>query len=294
MVNNIQIELEKLKIIDSECTKTIYPTTRDNNLIEVRQCQKSNVIFLSANDYQDDVKYAEKKFTNYWGGGIRNEALKKTYVDDKRRFDQFSELVRGKIYLDFGTGLGGVLDLFKPVAKEIYGIELQEEIRKHLEEDHGYTVFNSIDSIPPDLDFNVISLFHVFEHLSHPLDYLKKIRNKLTSDGKVIIEVPHANDALISLFKVEEFKKFTFWSEHLILHTRNSLEVYLKEAGFKDIVIKGYQRYPLANHLYWMLKGKPGGQIEMNYFQSHGLNTEYADLLNTIDKTDTLIAIAEK
>lgn len=100
------------------------------------------------------------------------------------------------------------------------------------------------------------------------------------------------NESLISLFKIEEFKKFTFWIEHLILHARSSLEVYFKEAGLKDIVIKGYQRYRLANHLYWMLKEKPGGQIEMNYFQSNGLNIVYADQLNIIDKTDTLIAIA--
>jgi hypothetical protein len=44
---------------------------------------------------------------------------------------------------------------------------------------------------------------------------------------------------LISLFELEKFKKRTFWSEHLILRTRSSLEVYLKTAGFRNIVISG-------------------------------------------------------
>ena len=30
------------------------------------------------------------------------------------------------------------------------------------------------------------------------------------------------------------FKKFTFWSEHLVLHTRQSLALVLREAGFEQ------------------------------------------------------------
>ena len=103
------------------------------------------------------------------GGGRREDALKKTYVDDKRRFDQFSELIMNKDYLDFGTGLGGVLDFFKPVAKSIYGIELQSEIKQYLRDQLNYKMFGSINEIPSDLKFDIVSLFHGFEHLSEPL-----------------------------------------------------------------------------------------------------------------------------
>jgi SAM-dependent methyltransferase len=154
-------------------------------------------------------------------------------------------------------------------------------------------MFGSIDEIPSDLRLDIVSLFHVFEHLSKPLEYLKKIKSTLKKSGKIIIEVPHANDALISLFDLKEFKDFTFWSEHLILHTRNSLELYLKAAGFTNIIISGFQRYPLANHLHWLSKKKSGGHVTMAYLQSQNLNSAYADILNSIDKTDTLIAIAE-
>ena len=118
--------------------------------------------------------------------------------------------------------------------------------------------------------------------------------NLLEENGKLIIEGPHANDALISLYELEEFKKFTFWSEHLILHTRNSLETYLKAAGFKNIVISCYQRYSLANHLYWLSKKKPGGQLKYNFLSNVDIDNAYSDALGNIDKTDTLIAIAEK
>jgi SAM-dependent methyltransferase len=175
----------------------------------------------------------------------------------------------------------------------VSGIELQKEIRDYLTTS-GHVMYGSLKQIPDNVNYDVISLFHVFEHLSTPLKYLNDIWNKLEEKGKIIIEVPHANDALLSLYDVHEFKNFTFWSEHLILHTRMSLEIYLKKAGFKNIVISGYQRYPLANHLYWLNKKKPGGHIEYNFLANENIDLEYQNVLNKIDKTDTLIAIAEK
>jgi len=56
---------------------------------------------------------------------------------------------------------------------------------------------------------------------------------------------------------LEKFKKFTFWSEHLVLHNRFSLAAFLDSANFKNTVISGFQRYNLANHLHWLKEKKP-------------------------------------
>ena len=66
------------------------------------------------------------------------------------------------------------------------------------------------------------------------------------------------------------------------------------KAGFQKIQIKGLQRYPLANHLYWLKNGKPGGHREWTFLRTDKLDTAYEELLDQIDKTDTLIAVAEK
>jgi hypothetical protein len=104
--------------------------------------------------------------------------------------------------------------------------------------------------------------------------------------------VPHAKDFLISFLDLDVFKSFTFWSEHLILHTRDSLKIFLESAGFSNICIKSYQRYPLANHLHWLAKGKPGGHIVWDYLRTAELDTAYANMLAKIDISDTLIAVA--
>lgn len=77
----------------------------------------------------------------------------------------------------------------------------------------------------------------------------------MTVEAKIIIEAPHAKETLIRLI---QFKDFTFRSKHLILHTRKSLFQYLKNSGFKNISVDGYQRYRLANYQNLLIKGKSG------------------------------------
>jgi len=89
-----------------------------------------------------------------------------------------------------------------------------------------------------------------------------------------------------------ERASFTFWSEHLILHTRDSLKIFLEEAGFANISIKGFQRYPLSNHFHWLAKAKPGGHVIWDHLRPPMLDLAYSDMLAQIDNTDTLIAYA--
>ena len=97
---------------------------------------------------------------------------------------------------------------------------------------------------------------------------------------------------LLQFNELKEFKDFTFWSEHLILHTFSSLKIVLQKAGFKKININYFQRYGFANHLGWFIKRKPGGHDYFKNYNSNNLNFNYIENLVKQKKTDTLIAIA--
>ena len=131
-----------------------------------------------------------------------------------------------------------------------------------------------------------------FEHLTDPIAMLQFIRERLVPGGLLFIEVPHARDFLISTLDCAAFKDFTFWSEHLILHTRQSLELFLSHAGFGRVVIEGFQRYPISNHLYWLARGRSGGHKKWESLNDNNLAEAYADTRARIDQTDTLIARA--
>ena len=63
------------------------------------------------------------------------------------------------------------------------------------------------------------------------------LKDKILPGGMILVEVPHAKDFLLSTLNNEDFKNFSLWSQHLILHTRESLHKMLDYAGFKKIQI---------------------------------------------------------
>ncbi|MBK9212399.1 MAG: class I SAM-dependent methyltransferase [Saprospiraceae bacterium] len=291
--NNIRKLLIDLEICTESSIKEYYPRVRDNDNISVLKCNKSGVIFLSDATHMNMEYYEQKNSFNYLVKGLERKHSKAVGAEDEeRRANQLKYLITNKKWLDVGTGGGGVLDLLSPYASETHAVEPQSDFRNELI-DLGYTMYRSIEDAE-DQYYDVISLFHVLEHFTTPIESLKSIRNKLSERGKIFIEIPHARDFLISFFELESFKAFTFWSEHIILHTRESVKAFLLEAGFNNIVVNNFQRYPLANHLHWLNKNKPGGHKEWPFLRSELMDLEYSNMLKGLDMTDTLLITATK
>ena len=140
---------------------------------------------------------------------------------------------------------------------------------------------------------DLITAFHVIEHLQDPRKILENLKKFLSLEGFIVVEVPSASDALLLLYECEAFQNFTYWSQHLYLFNAKTLETLVQQSGLKVISIQQYQRYPLSNHLYWLSKGKPGGHKFWSFLDSPLLQQAYADTLARIGRCDTLIAHLE-
>ena len=290
----LHLELCDLGIVCWPEVGSFHPRTRDCEDVGVLRCRHSGVIFLDSSSHVTRDTYAGKTGTSYWSASSRADALRGTREDDMRRADHIRPLVAGRRWLDVGCGLGGTLELLKDTTSAARAVEPQKEIRDALEA-VAIPTWPSLESAcASQQTFDVITLFHVFEHLTEPLKSLREIHSLLVPGGLVLIEVPHARDALIDLYCVEQFRAHTLWSEHLVLHTRDSLRRYLEEAGFTNCSVTGFQRYPWANHIGWLQDGKPGGHVRRPELRTPALDEAYASMLSGMDRTDTLIAIARK
>lgn len=273
--NPILNELIDINLINKKNLKIISKKTRDKKM-DVYQDKKSRIILLQ--------KYFKNNFYKN-----KNVYLKKFFNDDLRRYNKFKILIGNRSILDFGCGWGGFLNKFKN-KKNKFGIEVRKECIKYINENLKFKVFNNLSQINQKFDY--ISLFHVLEHIPNQIKILKKIRKKLKKNGKIIIEVPHAKDFLIETLNLKSFKNFTFWSEHLILHTEESLCKILNIAGFKVVNFEYFQRYNINNHFKWIIENKPNGHNDYKGMFGYKIRRRYNLFLKNIKQTDTIIVTA--
>jgi 2-polyprenyl-3-methyl-5-hydroxy-6-metoxy-1,4-benzoquinol methylase len=208
-------------------------------------------------------------------------------IDAKRRYIQFKKNIRNKKILDYGCGFGEFLKESKQVSNFVYGYENDILRVNKLKKDKKIKLVEDLSVYKKHFDY--IFLFHVFEHLSNPVEILKNLKKTLRKNGKIILEVPNSNDLLISLPELKEFKKFTFWSGHLILYNEKFIKKFLNKIGFKFVKVHHYQRYNFQNHLGWFLFKKPGGHNYFKQYYENNFDNSYKEYLCRTKKSDTII-----
>lgn len=296
IANPMFAELVRLGAIDPDNVRMLSPRTRDRE-IPVLIDDTSGVIFLqraeTSTEYYETEKSEDRVGDETLTAMIDGSTVRtKPLADDRRRFEQVRDLTADRSVCDFGCGYGGFLRLNRGHADHLAGVELREHCRAQLRAAAPeIPVEKSIlDFVEP---FDIVTMFHVLEHIPEQIEVLAEIRQRLAPDGRLFVEVPHAGDFLIKHLGLEAFHAFTFWSEHLVLHTPASLAAVLRAAGFAEIEISGYQRYGYTNHLGWLRDGKPGGQEIFKDVEDPDFEAAYSDYLKGLGATDTLVAVAQ-
>ena len=270
----------------------VHTGTRDNKDIDIYKCMKCETKFLG--NLKSDIDYeAGEMYENHiLNAKSIEERIKEFEPDTIRRIKLTSEMCKGKDVLDFGCGFGAYLNEIKKISNSVAGVELGKEERTYCLE-NDIEVYKDIEEF--DRTFDVITLFHVFEHLKNPKEWLKKFSQYQKKGDLLILEVPNSNDALLELYKCKAFEDFTYWSAHLYLYSDKSLIDLIKSTNLYEIVsAKQVQRYSIANHLMWLSNGKPGGHKEWNFIDSNELNHAYENKLQELGMCDTLFYVLKR
>jgi 2-polyprenyl-3-methyl-5-hydroxy-6-metoxy-1,4-benzoquinol methylase len=266
--------------------------TRDRQDIAVLRCRESQVLFLETSQHIN-LEYYENIYDPRLGTLVDNRYVLGTPPADLgRRSEILRHLVRANSWVDIGAGRGDILRELAVHAGACAAVEPSRRQRAEMEQS-GIRAVRAVEDLLGE-KFSIATMFHVLEHLVDPATVLGGVKDLLVNGGTLVVEVPHARDALLSLFRCEKFAAFTYWSQHLVLHTRESLAAVLNHAGFKEVAIRGHQRYGVANHLHWLAEGKPGGHAIWPQISEQGLDESYETALAKIDASDTLLAYARK
>ncbi len=282
---------------------------REKTGAKVFQCMECGLVFLDDKNI-DESYYKQNKMldetffqiTKRSNGGSLEENIKSFENDWKiqaeKRFEMLKNKLVGKDVLDFGSGHGAFLIKAKEYAKSVTGLEIEEQVGL-IYEKHNIPLERNLDLLVEKYKnnnisnepFDIITAFHVIEHLQDPIYILNELSKLLRNKGKIIIEVPNGNDALFTFYNNKAYQKFQYIMVHLFYFTPNSLELLAKKANLKVDFIKCIQRWPISNTLYWLSHGEPAGDKYWgNFIDNPILQNAYEQTLASLGATDTLIA----
>ncbi|WP_289023765.1 class I SAM-dependent methyltransferase [Desulfobacter postgatei] len=267
----------------------------DKTVYRCRQCLAAFLSPMMTRIEEEKFYAAYNDHTRKRGVTLTKDPLElheKSIPEAVRRWKQLEKYFRqGMSVLEVGCSTGAFIEICSRTCRcacvEPDGANRQFAAQFCREQ------YEYIDQIPDLKQFDLICLFHVFEHIRDPADFLVKCNGLLSPGGVVIIEVPHIEDPLLSLYDLNAYKDFYFQPMHHYIYSVKALNHLFVPQGFMEKEVIYIQRYGLDNHLAWLKNEKPGGNPEFKtLFES--CNGTYCKSLERAGKTDTIMYIAAK
>ena len=172
----------------------------------------------------------------------QQEMLEKHVESERSKIELVKKYVTGGRLLEIGPSYGGFSYLAMKEGFDVQAIEMDSDCCAYLNEVVGVKCINTsgtaddIFAVLQELEpFQVITLWHVIEHLPDPLPILKALSAKLSPGGILVLAAPNPEGIEYKLFG-------KFWvhldaPRHLYLITMSTMKACLKRFELEQVLI---------------------------------------------------------
>jgi 2-polyprenyl-3-methyl-5-hydroxy-6-metoxy-1,4-benzoquinol methylase len=171
----------------------------------------------------------------------RNFAIK----SKNQLINSISKNAKGRI-LDFGCGTGTFLTAMKKDGWTIEGVETNIKARQIAEEATKQDIYKNLSSLNiKNKKFNVITLWHVLEHIHQLNDTIATLKSLLKEKGVIIIAVPNISSYDQNLYQ-EKWAAYDV-PRHLYHFNTDSMKTLMLKHGLKVKKV-----YPMKLDAYYI------------------------------------------
>lgn len=258
---------------------------------QVRQCAACTITFNQP--FLTDEFY-RRRFRQLYEPDARPAAVAAAGREEAtRQFARHRRWLRpARTMLEIGCSCGNFMKLARRAGIEAVGIEPNDAQRRYVRRQH-FSAYGDLADLPGTARFDLIAMFHVLEHLARPTEYLRRVSEHLTPRGRLLIEVPNVDDALVTRYALPEYRAFYWQPAHNYYFNRTTLTRVLNGTGLRFRLFP-CQRYDLANHLAWAIHRAPGHDPELRPLLPAATSAAYARQLARHWHCDTLVAVGRR
>lgn len=204
---------------------------------ELLQCDHCGLVFTAprpapeqiGNYYKSEEYYSHQQNTKGFIPKIY-ESVKSINLRGKVAMATY-DMVKGRL-LDIGCGVGDFLLQVKKLGWEVMGIEPSEQASNIAQSRLGFAPLKPMDYEKlPDQSFDVITMWHVLEHVDDLKSQTKELNRLLRPGGRLVIALPNYQS-----FDCQYYSdKWAAWDvpRHLNHFTHDCLQGILNANDFK-------------------------------------------------------------
>lgn len=217
----------------SQVTSDCKPWPAGNRLSVCQSC--GCVQKLIDQKWQADAEKIYKDYSIYYqGGGIEQAVFDRDSGLASSRSMRLLKCLKSNVkmsesgrLLDIGCGNGGLLRAFVQLFPKwsIAGTEYDSRHREAIENITADSTFYTCPAENIHENFDLITMLHILEHCLDPVDFLKRLKDRLKDDGLLVVDVPDYRQNPFDLFVADHCTHFTL----------STLEDVLKKSGFSIV-----------------------------------------------------------
>lgn len=204
----------------------------------------------------------------------------------RKKCGMVNKVANGRKLLDIGCGTGYFPAYMKQKGYDVAGVEVDPIARDFAKREFGIPVYSPDEFLKNEIggSFDIITLWHVLEHLDDFNLYFKKMLDHLLPGGTLVIALPNC-----SAYDARHYKEF--WAgydvpRHLWHFTPSTLNILAEKHGLKIMKMK---RLPLDPFYNAMLSEKYRGN---KLFMISGIiigKLAYLESLFNLKKSSSLV-----
>jgi SAM-dependent methyltransferase len=174
---------------------------RDANIVQCRSC---GYRFVNPRPSQREIAAAYSN-PHFYDGWLADDTGREQMWANRLRLVR--QRVHGNRVLDVGAGIGTFLAMARDQGWQVAGTEVSTSALELARSRHGIELLNgqAEDLQLPTSAFDVVTLWHVLEHVPSPSRLLRICHDALVPGGSIVIAVPNDSDGIMVRNRVKRF-----------------------------------------------------------------------------------------
>ncbi|WP_313898197.1 class I SAM-dependent methyltransferase [Nodosilinea sp. LEGE 07298] len=187
--------------------------------------------------FYNDQKYRENFDTSSMVGTGFAHHRYESLCNVLKQFDVQIASKPNRRLLDVGCGTGDFLQVAQRDGWQVTGTELSATAADKIASRLGIPILTGeITSLQlPEVNYDLITSYHVIEHLIEPLAMLRRLYQLVSNEGAIFLETPNI-DSLGARLRGAKWSHI-IPPEHITYFQPRSLQYALRQAGFKRVFV---------------------------------------------------------